>query len=285
MALTPIDIDQIIKDWLATREPPLATGSIAVWSEMSARITTAQVRAMQEAGGITAEISEFLADEMALYIEVVLVPAWSAGIEAGRILTPLVARGALTPSTVDAWLLDRQATLELQFTKQQAMTITRLVRFFTLEHPLTAQSLARVLRPAIAFTDRQARTLTTQYIAAVEDGLTGDSLQLRLTQAAIRAQTVRAQRIARTELAAAHNAGIQLTMQDAVTAQVFPGEVERVWRTQRDERVCPICGPLDGEVVDMGQDFTSTGGRGFTGIIPPAHPQCRCVVIYREVEP
>jgi len=30
----------------------------------------------------------------------------------------------------------------------------------------------------------------------------------------------------------------------------------KVWRTARDERVCPLCGPLDGVVVSMESNFT-----------------------------
>lgn len=39
------------------------------------------------------------------------------------------------------------------------------------------------------------------------------------------------------------------------------------WQTAADDKVCPICGPRDGEVYDLD-----------SGIIPPAHPRCRCWV-------
>jgi hypothetical protein len=37
-----------------------------------------------------------------------------------------------------------------------------------------------------------------------------------------------------------------------------------IWQTRADERVCPICGPLNQK------DVTDTG------LLPPAHPRCRC---------
>ena len=45
------------------------------------------------------------------------------------------------------------------------------------------------------------------------------------------------------------------------------------WRTARDARVCPICGPLD-------------GGRweGDDGPFPPAHDGCRCARVLVAVE-
>lgn len=44
------------------------------------------------------------------------------------------------------------------------------------------------------------------------------------------------------------------------------------WGTARDEIVCPICGPFDGQTITKYQ-------RAFPGgYFPPAHPNCRCDV-------
>lgn len=51
------------------------------------------------------------------------------------------------------------------------------------------------------------------------------------------------------------------------------------WYTQEDERVCPVCGALDGltqnewpvEILMLGQ------------LGPPAHPNCRCYLIYELI--
>lgn len=46
--------------------------------------------------------------------------------------------------------------------------------------------------------------------------------------------------------------------------------VSKVWRTSLDERVCPICQPLDGKHIDLlGMFDSQTAG-------PPAHVRCRC---------
>jgi hypothetical protein len=42
----------------------------------------------------------------------------------------------------------------------------------------------------------------------------------------------------------------------------------RVWHTARDDRVCPICGPLDGLPESEWRSQFPNG--------PPAHPRCRC---------
>lgn len=46
----------------------------------------------------------------------------------------------------------------------------------------------------------------------------------------------------------------------------------KIWRTQKDERVCPICSPLDGTNQRVWGERFPAG--------PPSHPNCRCFLIY-----
>lgn len=48
------------------------------------------------------------------------------------------------------------------------------------------------------------------------------------------------------------------------------------WNTNHDELVCPVCQPLNGRVVEIGQSFGEFRGQVFTE--PPSHPGCRCWV-------
>mgnify|MGYP001557962905 CR=1 FL=1 len=73
----------------------------------------------------------------------------------------------------------------------------------------------------------------------------------------------RTEMIARTEMLRASNLGAQAvdeTNRDIVKAWE--------WLTARDDRVCPICAPLDGRTWPLGQ-----------GERPPRHPRCRCTSI------
>ena len=47
------------------------------------------------------------------------------------------------------------------------------------------------------------------------------------------------------------------------------------WQTERDEKVCPICGPLDDKPGAEWRDRFPAG--------PPAHPRCRCWKEWRAV--
>lgn len=46
----------------------------------------------------------------------------------------------------------------------------------------------------------------------------------------------------------------------------------KIWRTQQDERVCPICSPLNGTNQRVWGERFPAG--------PPSHPNCRCFLIY-----
>ena len=84
----------------------------------------------------------------------------------------------------------------------------------------------------------------------------------------------RARTIAETEMQNAIQEG-ELRYWDAAIAsgEVDESKVGKRWFTVQDDRVCPICRPLDGQVIPLKSSFSSLG---FTGLRPPAHVRCRC---------
>lgn len=95
----------------------------------------------------------------------------------------------------------------------------------------------------------------------------------------------RAARIAATEVTRIYDAG-------NMTAWASSGVVNgTMWQTARDERVCPICRPLHGRMIDFGEPYRFSGERlaqskalaqavkASGGLIwgPPAHVACRCM--------
>ncbi|MCO5219558.1 MAG: phage head morphogenesis protein [Thermomicrobiales bacterium] len=57
-------------------------------------------------------------------------------------------------------------------------------------------------------------------------------------------------------------------------------EVERlepvvfeIWQTAADERTCPICGQLNGDIWKAGEGFS-----------PPIHDHCRCQRVYHHTD-
>jgi SPP1 gp7 family putative phage head morphogenesis protein len=77
----------------------------------------------------------------------------------------------------------------------------------------------------------------------------------------------RAQMIAVTETTTAYAQGTLFYQRALADAGV---RMVRVWHTSRDEKVCPVCGPLDGKTEDVWAAQFPGG--------PKAHPNCRCWV-------
>lgn len=84
---------------------------------------------------------------------------------------------------------------------------------------------------------------------------------------------MRGKRIGDNEAYAASQMGkAVLWMALSVTGDLPPGTMKK-WVTAEDERVCPVCAPLDGATVKLSSRFSSQG-RKFHA--PGVHPNCRC---------
>lgn len=116
------------------------------------------------------------------------------------------------------------------------------------------------LAAAIARTSEELiRTLIAEWI---ENGLSLRELILGLEEVVFSRE--RAEMIAVTEVTRAYAEG------NTAAWQATGIITQRQWQTAADERVCPICGPLQGVVVGMDEPFPGD----LPG--PPAHPRCRC---------
>lgn len=100
----------------------------------------------------------------------------------------------------------------------------------------------------------------------------------------------RSETIARTEALRAANEGNRLAWEQAAEqGKVQAALVRRRWIVAKDERACPVCRPIprlnagdEGFGIPPGQSFQTPKG---AVAVPPAHPNCRCVVFTRAIEP
>lgn len=144
-------------------------------------------------------------------------------------------------------------------------------------------------------TEKRVRTLISDWVQA------GDSLRVLETQLAPIFGETRATAIAATEVTRIFAEGNMM----AWRATGLVGG--KVWQTARDELVCPICGPLHNQQVEIDSNFQlsadtiaqspamrkllgsrynpeaalrralqQTRNIGSAWMSPPAHPRCRC---------
>ncbi|MGV0974498.1 MAG: phage portal protein [Azonexus sp.] len=81
----------------------------------------------------------------------------------------------------------------------------------------------------------------------------------------------RADLVASTESTRAYAQGNRVLWQK--TNEEYGLKIKRMWLTANDEAVCPICGGLDGQTVDLDEPFVLDGVEYDS---QPAHPSCRC---------
>jgi SPP1 gp7 family putative phage head morphogenesis protein len=86
---------------------------------------------------------------------------------------------------------------------------------------------------------------------------------------------VRAELIARTETMRASNAGEQEAWDQAVEEGLLMGNEKQEWIVTPDDRLCPLCEAMDGQMAGFGETFNFDGDE-IDG--PPGHPRCRCTV-------
>lgn len=126
---------------------------------------------------------------------------------------------------------------------------------------------------SISETTRQA--IRDAVEAAFEDQFDVDQLAGEIEDVLGDGSGDRAEEIARTETMRASNEGQQALWDQAVDDGLLTGTEEQVWIVTPDDRLCPICEPLEDERAPLDGTFT-VDGEEIDG--PPAHPNCRCVL-------
>lgn len=124
----------------------------------------------------------------------------------------------------------------------------------------------------------------------LEDGLSFEELSKSIEQIYEFSDEARAMQVARTEsFRAANDANKEAWKQSDVVKSVK-------WYTAVDEKVCPVCSPLDGKIVGIDENFFQKGDEveGTDGKkitidyadvgAPPLHVSCRCYIRPENIE-
>lgn len=88
---------------------------------------------------------------------------------------------------------------------------------------------------------------------------------------AVIGDAARADTIAATEVIRASNEGQQELWSQAVEEGLLTGKEQKEWIVTPDDRLCPICEPMEGVTVALDETFNVEGDQ-IDG--PPAHPRC-----------
>jgi hypothetical protein len=120
---------------------------------------------------------------------------------------------------------------------------------------------------------------TRQYIVTLQEHVKGQYVTEPIPEASIqsidRMMLTRADRIGQNEAYKATQMGRNMVWSYMENEGELTNARKR-WITAEDERVCPVCAPLDGVAIPFAQPFESAGQQFYA---PGVHPNCRCEIV------
>lgn len=282
------EVLRLLRSFLDANEPSLVRILVNTWRSQGNAITYKELREAILAGDIDADILDDWMQDYNRFVVKYLQPAWekaivtaASAIERKYPLWHFDPMGA----GVKEWTAAHSAEFVTSVTTTQIEGLRAVVRKAAVLENMTVDGLARAIRPMVGLYKQQATANLNYYETLIEEGMSEQKALDKSIRYAARQHRYRAYNIARTELAFAYNQGSYEGTKQAQAAG-YMGDTVKVWCTADDERVCPVCGGLDGKEIAMDDDFdfqTKLEGRNATiRRVPPAHPSCRCAVMYVE---
>lgn len=280
-----------LRAFLDANEPDLVYILVNTWRNQGKAITYKELREAILAGDITAELFLEWEQDYTQFVAEHLQPAWEKAIvSAAAEIERKYPAWNFDPMAdgVKSWVESHGAEFVTNVTSTQIQGLRAVVQRAAVLEDLSVDELARAIRPMVGLTKDQAVANLKYYNNLIANGTSQKKATDLSIRYAARQHRYRGYNIARTELAFAYNQGSYEGTKQAQAAG-YMGETVKVWSTADDERVCHICGGLEGKTIAMDDDFdfkTKLVGRNATiRRVPPAHPSCRCAVIYREISP
>jgi len=281
-----------LRSFLDVKEPQLVYFLVNLWRSQGKAITYKELREAILVGEISAEFFEQWFQDYSKFVTDHLQPAWVEAMDAAaKNIEARYPEWRFDPmgDGVKAWTGSRAAEFVTSSTKTQINAIQALVQRAAVLEDINVDILARAIRPMVGLTWQQSIANWNYFEYLVKNGVSEKKATDLAVRYAARQHRYRGYNIARTELAFAYNQGSYEGTKQAQAAG-YMGEVVKVWCTADDERVCEVCGGLDGKIIALDDDFDfktklATPANPTIRRVPPAHPSCRCTVLYKEISP
>ena len=294
-----------LRAFLDASEPEMVHLLVNTWQTQGKAITYKELREALLRGDIDPAYLREWMEDYARFVTVNLQPAWEKAMEAAAAeITAKYPVWRFDPYADAAreWATKRAAEFVTNISTTQMQGLRAVVQRAAVLENLNVDELARAIRPMVGLTHQQSVANLNYYNLLVENGASEKRAQDLALRYAARQHRQRAYTIARTELAYAYNQGSYEGTKQAQKAG-YMGDTVKIWCTADDERVCAICGDLGTNEHGIGMDeefyyeIADRDGNKIRrrinhkltdpgiGMVPPAHPGCRCTVLYEEISP
>lgn len=278
---------RLLRSFLDANEPGLVRILVNTWNSQGKAITYKELREAILRGDIKQEwLAEWMED-YSRFVKEHLQPAWEKAIgEAVKDIEQKYPVWYFDPmgDAVRSWVQNHAAEFVTNVTTSQMDGLRAVIQRASVLEDMSVDELSRAIRPMIGLTKKQAQANLNYYNTLRGNGIPPKRARESALRYAARQHRSRAYDIARTELATAYNAGAHEGTKQA-QALGYMGNTVKVWCTADDERVCKICGALEGVELGMDEEFEGASRSWSTRQYPPVHPGCRCACMYVEIEP
>ena len=124
--------------------------------------------------------------------------------------------------------------------------------------------------------DTQTRQYLKSFAEGAKAGYIADPIPSASRKVVDVALSTRAKRFGDTEAWSAVQTGKNVVWLYKITTGELPVGMKKRWITAHDERVCPVCGPLDNKTILVERRFHTSDGKKIYA--PGIHPNCRCTM-------
>lgn len=286
---------QRLLEFLDKNEPQLVYWLHHTWNNQSRAITYKELREMIMSGYLDEETIEAWHQDYSRFVNEHLTPmyaaAFSAAAEPIKELRPSFVFDPMTEG-IRQWTETTAASFVTRCTEDQVAAIRFVVARAARLNDMNVDGLARAIRAMVGLNRPQATANLNYYTKLIQDGVKEKKAVEQSIKYSARQHRYRAHMIARTELAFSYNKGEHEGVKQAME-KGYMGTTVKIWSSAGDDRVCDICRELDTRTHAMPVDFDSpfdfqTKLKAIQEDIdqtPPAHPHCRCAVVYKEITP
>lgn len=281
-----------LNHYLDANRPRVARFLYSTWNNEREQLTFQEIRNAIRDRQVPTDWLDRWREDYSKFVTQTLDKEWRQAIGAGaNYMTPGVGTiggrpFAFTPVTnaIEEWISTRGTELAVALNNDQHLAMRSLIRHYTLEDPVGADELGRILRPVIGLTPKQATAVQKfRDTLTEEDELTPSQIEHRVQNYAGRLWRMRGQRIANTELSFAHNFGQRQAIKQAQDSGELTGQVVKRWR-MNPRSLDPFCQGLDDKRVGLDETFPGLTAKVPFVYGPPAHPNCQCGLTYELLE-
>lgn len=282
---------ELLLSFLDKKEPQLVQWLHNLWNAQGRAITYKELREMILSGEISVEFLEEWQQDYSRFVVNHLAPLYVVAMkEATEQLSRKYPLYAFDPMSegVKNWTESMGAAFVTNSTEEQIKAVRWAVSRAAQMQDMGVDELARVIRPMVGLNRPQTIANMNYYNRLRQQGMNATKAREMSIKYSARQSRYRAHMIARTELAFAFNKGEHEGVQDAINRGLM-GPTVKIWETAGDDRVCDTCRELERQSkrnpVPFNAGFNIQTRLNVPGIdqTPPAHPHCRCAIVYKEL--